>query len=82
MVQPLFAEHCEVGGETCEEDGLDFDYCARRPDPLWRSGNVVSGGGIVDFVNKKAKEDGDLITGIGLEFGIKLDDKCGGNCRE
>ena len=83
----MFAEHRqegreERGGETGEEDGLDLDHRVRRPGPLWEGGDVVSESGVVDLVNKKAEEGGGLFAGIGLEFGIDLDDKCGGDSRK
>jgi hypothetical protein len=49
---------------------------------LWERGNVVPKGGIIDLVNEDTEEGGGLAVGIGLELGVELNDKCGGDCRE
>ena len=43
------------------------------------SGDVVSEGGVVELINKKAKEGGSILVGIGLELGVDLNDECGSN---
>lgn len=55
---------------------MNLDYRTRRPGSLWKNGNVVSKGGVFEIVDKKAKEGGGLIVGIGLEPGVDLNDKC------
>ena len=86
-VQPLFAEHREEGGEKCNdktriEDGLDFDYRARGACPLWEGGSIVSKGGVVDLVDENTEECGSLITRVGLELRLDVDDESGSDGRE
>ena len=49
---------------------------------MWESGNIISKGSAVHLVDKKAKEHSSLFIGIRLKLGIKLDNKCRGDCRE
>ena len=39
---------------------------AGRAHPLWKSGNVVSKGSVVDLVDEDAEEGSGLVTRIGL----------------
>ena len=82
--QPLFAKHRQEGRkegdcEAGEENGLDLDYGTGRAGPLWESGNIISEGGVVNLVDKDAKEGNGLIVGIGLELGVDLNDECRGD---
>ena len=80
----MFAEHRKergekCGGETGVEDGLDLDYRARRTCPLWEGRGVVSEGGIVDLVDEDTEEGDSLITRIGLELRLDIDDESRGD---
>ena len=46
------------------------------------SGSVNTKGGVVDLVDENSEEGGGFIVGVGLELGIDLDDKSGGDSRE
>ena len=35
--------------------------------------------GIVDLVGENAKESGSLVTRVGLEFRLNVEDECGGD---
>ena len=79
-VQPLLAKHRKEGREKCSgetgvKDGLDLDYRARRACPLWEGGSVVSEGGVVDLVDEDTEESGGLITRVGLELRLDVDDE-------
>jgi hypothetical protein len=58
---------------------LDVDYRAGRAHPLWKGRRVVAEGGVIDLVNKDAEESGGLAVRIWFEFGVDLDDECGGD---
>jgi hypothetical protein len=49
---------------------------------LGKGRNIASERGIVDLVNENTEEGGGCVVGIGLELGVELNDKCGGDCRE
>ena len=59
-----------------------MDNRARRAGPSWEGRDVVSEGGIVDFVDEDAKEGNSLVVWVWLEIGIDLDDEGGGDSRE
>ena len=84
LVQPLLPSIARKAedGETGEEDGLNLDDRVGRAAPLWESRNIVSERGVIDLVNKNAKESCGVVARIGLELGVDLDDGCGGDCRE
>ena len=87
LVQPLLAEHGKEGGEkgsseTRVENGLDLDYGVGRAGPLWEGRSVVSERGVVDLVDEDAEEGDSLVTRVGLELGLDVDDECGGDCGE
>ena len=54
----------------------------RGSGPLRDGGNIISEGGVVNFVDKNTKEGSSLFVGIRLKLRIDLDDECGGDCRE
>ena len=86
-IQPLFAEHREKGGkkrggETCEEDGLDVNYCAGRSCPLWEGWNVVTEGSVVYLVDEDTEESCCLVVRVLSELRVDLDDECGCDGRE
>ena len=81
-VEPLFAEHREEGGEKCGgetrvEYSLNLDYCVRGTCPLWKGGSIVSEGGVVNLVDENTEESGGLITRVGLELRLDVDDESG-----
>ena len=83
----MFAQHRKEGGEECGgktgvEHGLDLDYRTRRTCPLGEGGGVVSECGVVDPVDKDAEESDGLITCVGLEFRLDVEDECRGDCGE
>jgi hypothetical protein len=55
------------------------DYRAGRAGPLWECRNVVSEGGVVDFVKENTEEGCALVVWIGLEVRVDLDDEGGGD---
>ena len=59
-----------------------MDHHTGRPIPLGESGDISSEGGVVNLVNKDAKEGGSLITRVRLKLRVDLDDERGGNGRE
>ena len=80
----MFTEHRKEGGEegggkTGVENGLDLDYRAKRACPLWEGGSVVSKGGIVDLVDEDTEESGSLVTRVGLELRLDIDDESRGD---
>ena len=86
-VQPLLAEHRQEGGEkrsgeTRVQDGLDLNYHMGRASPLWEGRRVVSEGSVVDLVDEDAEEGGSLVTRVGLELGLDVEDECGGDSGE
>src|SRR5258708_1292391 len=50
--------------------------------PLWEGWNVVSGGGVVDLINKDAKGSGGLVARVRTELRVNLNDEGGGHGRE
>ena len=76
----MFTEHREEGGEKCGgetgvEDGLDLYYRMGGTGPLRKGGSVVSKGGVVDLVDKDTEESDSLITRIGLEARLDVEDE-------
>ena len=76
----MFTEHREEGGEKCGgetgvEDGLDLYYRMGGTGPLRKGGSVVSKGGVVDLVDKDTEESHSLITRIGLESRLDVEDE-------
>ena len=53
-----------------------------RAGPLWEGGSVVSEGSVVDLVDEDAEEGDSLVTRVGLELGLDVDDEGGGDCGE
>ena len=49
---------------------------------MWEGRNIVSEGGVIDFVDEDAKEGRSLVVGVWLEAGVDLNDECGGDSRE
>ena len=56
------------------------EVCKRRRGRLWKSGNIVSKGGVVNLVEKDTEEGVGLRTRVGLALRVDLDDECGGDC--
>ena len=50
-----------------------------RAGPLWECGSVISEGGVVDLVDENAKESGSLVTRVGPELRLNIEDECGGD---
>ena len=83
----MFAQHRKEGGEECGgktgvEHGLDMDYRVGRACPLREGGSVVSEGGVVNLVDKDAEESDGLITRVGLELRLDVENECRGDCGE
>ena len=84
-VQPLLAEHGKEGGEQGSgearvQDSLDLDDGVGRAGPLWEGRSVVSEGSVVDLVDEDAEESDGLVTRVGLELGLDVEDECRGDC--
>ena len=54
---------------------MDLDYRVGRACPLWKGGSVVSEGGVVDLVDKDVEESNGLITRVGLELRLDVEDE-------
>ena len=52
-----------------------------RTGPLWEGGTVVPEGGVVDLVDENA-EGGSLVTRVGLELILDVEDESGGDSGE
>ena len=59
-----------------------MDHRAGRSGPLWKGGNIVSERGVIHLIDEDAEERGSLVTRVGPELRIDLDDKRGGNSRK
>ena len=46
---------------------------------MGKGGSVVPEGGVVDLVDEDAEEGGSLVTRVGLELGLDVEDECRGN---
>jgi len=42
-------------------------------------GGVITKGGVVDLVDEDSEEGGGLLTCVGLELRLDVDDECGGD---
>jgi hypothetical protein len=49
---------------------------------LREGGNVVSEGGVVEFVDEDSEKSSSLIAGVRLELRVDLNDECGSNGRK
>ena len=54
-----------------------MNHCGGRPCPCWEVGNVVPEGGAVDLVNQDPEEGDGLVTRVGFELRIDLNDEGG-----
>ena len=54
---------------------MNVDQGGGRSGPCWEAGNVVPKGGAVDLVKQDAEEGGSLVTRVGLELRIDLNDE-------
>ena len=54
-----------------------MDQGGGRSGPCWEAGNVVSEGSAVDLVNQDAEEGNGLVTRVGFELRIDLNDEGG-----
>ena len=83
----MFSQHREEGGEqgngeAREKDSLDANHRGWWTCPRWEGWNIASESGIVDFIDEDAEESGGLVTRVGAELRVDLDDECGGYGRE
>ena len=86
-VQPLLAEHREEGGEkgsseTRVQDSLDLDDRVWGTGPLREAWRVVSERGVVDLGDEDTEEGDSLITRVGLELRLDIEDESGGDSGE
>ena len=59
-----------------------MNYRVGRAGPLWEGGGVISECGVVDLVDKDAEESDGLITRVGLELRLDVEDEGRGYCGE
>jgi hypothetical protein len=83
----LLAEHSQEGGEegsseTGEEDGLNLDHRGRRSGPLWKGGDIIAEGRVVDLVDEDSEEGGGFVVRVGSQLRINLNDKGGSDSGE
>ena len=58
---------------------MDLDYGVGRAGPLWESRRVASEGGVVDLGDENTKKSDSLITRVGLELRLDVEDEGGGD---
>ena len=80
----MFAEHREEGGEEGSGEarinhGLDLGDLVWGAGPLGNSGSVATEGSVVNLMDKNSEEGGSLLTRVGLELRLDVDDECGGD---
>ena len=46
---------------------------------MWERGRVVPKRGVVDLVDEDAEESNSLVTRVGLELRLDIEDECGGD---
>ena len=56
-----------------------MDHRARRAGPLWKGGNVAPECGIIELVDEDAEKGDSLVTRVGLQLRVDLDDEGGSN---
>ena len=54
-----------------------MDRRPRRAAPLWKAGHISPEGGVINLVDDDPEERCGLVTRVGLELRVDLDDKCG-----
>ena len=87
-IEPLFAEHRNERGEqgdqqACIEKVGNVDYFVWGTFPGGRrDGLFARDGGLVESEEDGAKVRNRLVAGIGLEFGLDVDNEGGADCRE
>ena len=59
-----------------------MDQRGGRAGPLWKSGNMVSEGSVVDLVDQDPEERCGLVTRVGLELRVDRNNERGGNSRK
>ena len=59
-----------------------MNHRAWRAGPLRKGRNIVSERGIIDLVDEDPEECGSLVTRVGFELRVDLDDERGGNGRK